>query len=343
MNSISRAVNAAGAGIAWLFVRLLLDPWRQIDREYADIAEAEAKARARRAASVQSPLDESHPETAASRTRKGKKKKRTVRKPEKPATSKAATSSKAGAATSGTRSTWYDWRVIVVLIVVAVSLSMQEYYGERGYFRKLFPYDPRHPSEYYELLGYAWWSGWRFLGYVVIPVLAIACMPGERLRDYYITLRGFFRHLPLYAILFALIFPAVVIASQTEAFYKTYPFYKWSNRSLFDLLVWEALYALQFLSLEFFFRGFMLRGLGPAMGSKAIFVMIVPYCMIHFGKPFPETIGAIFAGIILGTVAMRTRSIWGGVLIHLGVAFTMDFLALGHCPPAESGLPCKGH
>ncbi len=63
--------------------------------------------------------------------------------------------------------------------------------------------------------------------------------------------------------------------------------------------------------------------------------------MIHFyGKPFPETIGAIFAGIILGTLAMRTRSIWGGVLIHVGVAMTMDALALQHCPPAESGLPC---
>ena len=96
----------------------------------------------------------------------------------------------------------------------------------------------------------------------------------------------------------------------------------------------------QFFGLEFFFRGFILHGLRRALGANAIFVMIVPYCMIHFGKPMPETIGAIGAGLILGTLAMRTRSIWGGVLIHIGVAMTMDVLALRGCPPIGSGRWC---
>ena len=54
------------------------------------------------------------------------------------------------------------------------------------------------------------------------------------------------------------------------------------------------------------------------------------------------SVGAIIAGTILGTLAMRTRSIWGGVLIHCAVAFTMDGMALHHCPPAASHLPCEG-
>jgi hypothetical protein len=66
------------------------------------------------------------------------------------------------------------------------------------------------------------------------------------------------------------------------------------------------------------------------MGAYAIFVMIVPYCMIHFHKPVAEVAGAIFAGIILGTLAMATRSIWFGVLIHVSVAVTMDLLAIAH-------------
>ena len=103
---------------------------------------------------------------------------------------------------------------------------------------------------------------------------------------------------------------------------------------------WEVLYAAQFVSLEFFFRGFLLQGLRRALGSNAIFVMIVPYCMIHYGKPLPETLGAIGAGLILGTLAMRTRSIWGGVLIHIGVAMTMDVLALRGCPPIGSTRFC---
>jgi len=59
-------------------------------------------------------------------------------------------------------------------------------------------------------------------------------------------------------------------------------------------------------------------------------VMIVPYCMIHFHKPVAEVCGAVFAGIVLGTLAMATRSIWCGVLIHLSVAWSMDALATAH-------------
>jgi membrane protease YdiL (CAAX protease family) len=68
--------------------------------------------------------------------------------------------------------------------------------------------------------------------------------------------------------------------------------------------------------------------------------MIVPYCMIHFQKPMAETFGAIIAGLVLGTLAMRTRSIWGGVAIHAAVALTMDVLALAGCPPIGSGHFC---
>jgi membrane protease YdiL (CAAX protease family) len=38
--------------------------------------------------------------------------------------------------------------------------------------------------------------------------------------------------------------------------------------------------------------------------------------------------GAIVAGIVLGTLAMKTRSIWSGFLIHVSVAISMDVAAL---------------
>ena len=50
--------------------------------------------------------------------------------------------------------------------------------------------------------------------------------------------------------------------------------------------------------------------------------------MIHFAKPLPETLGSIVTAIALGTLALRTRSIYGGVVIHCAVAWSMDLFAL---------------
>ena len=170
-------------------------------------------------------------------------------------------------------------------------------------------------QQYWELYGFAWWSGWRLLGYVLIPMAVLAFLPGERIRDYHVSPAGFFKHLWIYVVLFICITPAVMLASTTQAFRHTYPFYRMANRSYTDLVCWELLYGLQFMSLEFFFRGFILQGLRRALGASG-------------------------AGLILGTLAMRTKSIWGGVMIHIGVATTMDVLAMRACPPMGSGKFC---
>jgi membrane protease YdiL (CAAX protease family) len=230
-------------------------------------------------------------------------------------------------------------RVLIVILATAGSLTIQEYIGGADRYEKWFPYDG---GEYWELMSFVWWTGWRVIGYVLIPGIAILCLPGERLRDYHIGGRHFFRHIWIYGVMFIAFSPVVIAASLNDSFRETYPFYRMANRSHFDLWAWEALYIVQFISLEFFFRGFLLQSLRRVMGANAIFVMVIPYCMIHYGKPMAETIGAIGAGLVLGTLAMRTRSIWGGVCIHVGVAISMDVLALRGCPPIGSDTACHG-
>jgi membrane protease YdiL (CAAX protease family) len=88
------------------------------------------------------------------------------------------------------------------------------------------------------------------------------------------------------------------------------------------------MYCAQFFALEIFFRGFWLSTLRSTLGSGAIFAMCVPYCMIHFGKPYLETAGALVAGTALGSLAMRTNSIYSGFLVHITVALAMDGLSL---------------
>jgi hypothetical protein len=41
----------------------------------------------------------------------------------------------------------------------------------------------------------------------------------------------------------------------------------------------------------------------------------------------PEAVSSIFGGYILGVIALQTRSIWGGILVHVGIAWMMEAIA----------------
>jgi membrane protease YdiL (CAAX protease family) len=134
----------------------------------------------------------------------------------------------------------------------------------------------------------------------------------------------------VYLLMYLVMLPVLVWASANDRFLRTYPFYRPAeNESLWPrLIAWEILYAIQFVALEFFFRGFLLHGTKRRFGVYAIFVTVLPYCMIHFGKPMTETLGAIVAGIFLGFMSLKTGSIGMGAALHIAIAWSMDALAL---------------
>jgi hypothetical protein len=232
-----------------------------------------------------------------------------------------------------------DPRVPWTLILVALVMVYEEYFGDRDFFQRLFARSYSSSPDF-DLWSFGWWSGSKVIGYILAPLIAMkAC--GVSLSNINLSGKGFIKHLRVYAILWLVVIPFVVLASRTKAFQATYPFYKLAARSWRDLVAWELMYAMAFVALELFYRGFILGMLRRSLGPYAIFVMIVPYCMIHFGKPAAESTGAIFAGIALGTLAMATRSIWGGVVIHISIAWSMDLLSLmqttGLPNPANAG------
>ena len=83
-----------------------------------------------------------------------------------------------------------------------------------------------------------------------------------------------------------------------------------------ELLLDTALYMFPW---EFLFRGYMLFGLERSIGKSAIFVQTIPFVLLHFGKPFLETLACIPGGFILGYVAYRTRSFLPCFIIHFGI------------------------
>jgi membrane protease YdiL (CAAX protease family) len=233
-----------------------------------------------------------------------------------------------------------DYRPAACLVLTAVLLTLQEYYGGRVFYDQLVrPFLSTLEvnygqawvklTKYDEFYGYCWWVFARVAGYVLIPFpIWKLLFPKDSLLDLGLRIRGFMSHLWIYGLCLGIVVPVMLIVASQPDFGTYYPFYKNSSRSWFDFMIWEAIYWMQFLALEMFFRGFMLGALRRTLGSAAIFVMAVPYCMIHYGKPYLEAHGAIVAGVVLGSLAMRTRSIYAGFLVHITVAVMMDFLAL---------------
>lgn len=78
---------------------------------------------------------------------------------------------------------------------------------------------------------------------------------------------------------------------------------------------------------EFLFRGYMLFGLEKSIGKHAIVVQTIPFVLLHFGKPFLETLACIPGGFIFGYVAYRTRSFLPCFVIHFGMYVMMYFFA----------------
>lgn len=237
-----------------------------------------------------------------------------------------------------------DHRPLIALCSGALMLTMMQYWGFANTFYELIAwFESDHPvawidawrrSPFWAIGPHLWWAGWRFVGFFLLPALVIR-LYGERIVDQGLRAEGFRSHLGTYAILYLIVLVPVIVVSFFDSFTTYYPFYSQSSRSWADLLLWESIYALQFFSLEFFFRGWWLKACRASMGSHAIFAMIVPYVMIHFGKPMAETCVAFIAGVALGTLAMLTRSIWGGFLIHVAVAISMDIAVLLQ----KTGLP----
>jgi multisubunit Na+/H+ antiporter MnhB subunit len=133
-----------------------------------------------------------------------------------------------------------------------------------------------------------------------------------------------------YLLMLLLMLPLVIIAAMQPDFQVLYPkFMKLSwfaegKGTALEKLLYELSYGSDFLSIEFFFRGFLVLAFVKWAGKDAILPMALFYCTIHFGKPLGECISSFFGGILLGVITYHTKTIWGGLMVHLGIAWMME-------------------
>ncbi len=187
------------------------------------------------------------------------------------------------------------------------------------------PLDPGSDIDYWNKVVY-----WPFLLVMMLAILwtTWTLTSGERPLYGFSTRNMKWRP---YAIMLLIMVPLIAIASTQADFQHHYP--KIQNiaaaTALAEIPTWKKLlfeisYGSDFVSIELFFRGFLVIAFVRWAGRDAILPMACFYCTIHFGKPMAECISSYFGGMLLGILVYNTRSILGGLMVHLGIAWMME-------------------
>lgn len=237
-----------------------------------------------------------------------------------------------------------DLRVVWILTVSSVLLVVFRKFGGSSYFEASLRPEALKGHPYLSVYGDYYWFLACFVLLGALP-LVLSLPKGVRPEQMGLGLGDWRFGLKCTLALVLVMVPVVVIASRFSTFWRYYPLNhtlalqaaRWvADVGVADLpdgfmrhfLAFELLYAVYFIGWEFFFRGYMTFGLHARMGVHGVFVANIPFALLHVGKPFPEALGSIVAGIALGLFALRARSFWYCFLVHAAIAWTMDLAAI---------------
>lgn len=211
-----------------------------------------------------------------------------------------------------------DRRVAVILITAACSMLVGRFGGRL------------RPPDMQPLQRMISWAGIQVVAYLILPTI-VCLIFGIKLSEVGWSTKGLKAHWRPYAGLLILALPAVVTVSFSAEFQARYPLLRVSEGEQIDLaamMIWWGFYAAQFVAVESFFRGFLVLGLAPVFGSNSVLIAMLPYLAIHFSKPPLEAVASIVGALVMGILALRSKSIWLGVIVHIVVAATMDVSSL---------------
>ncbi len=171
---------------------------------------------------------------------------------------------------------------------------------------------------------------WPLLLLILAPLLIIVWRIFHRDEPFYgLTLKGI--NWKPYWLMLLIMIPLIVLAATQPDFQAVYPKMRSVEGLMNDArlqwwhkLLFELSYGTDFITIEFFFRGFLVLAFVKWAGKDVVLPMACFYCSIHFGKPVGECISSYFGGLLLGIVVYNTRSVFGGLMVHLGIAWMME-------------------
>ena len=163
----------------------------------------------------------------------------------------------------------------------------------------------------------------RFLFFAVIPLLVVLAVFRDRPSRYGLKLGEWRLGAALAVAGCAVMTPLVLwFAGQPDARF----YYAPSATGLPDLLLTNAL---DLVSAEFLFRGFLMFTLIRAIGPVGVLVATLPFVFSHLTKPELELISTLAGGMLYGWLAWRTGSILWGALAHVYIVTLLIVAAAG--------------
>ncbi|MEO6696034.1 MAG: CPBP family intramembrane glutamic endopeptidase [Ignavibacteria bacterium] len=163
----------------------------------------------------------------------------------------------------------------------------------------------------------------------ILPLLIIKLIFREKFTDYGFTLGDKkFGFLTFGVFLFIMLI-VVWVASGSQVFVNTYPQGGAKVRESFSVFIlYELCILIYMLGWEFFWRGYALFGLKEKFGYYSVFIQMIPFFILHKGKPEIELFSSIFAGLILGIQALRSRSFIYSWILHWCVMVSIDGISI---------------
>ncbi len=105
-------------------------------------------------------------------------------------------------------------------------------------------------------------------------------------------------------------------------------FYGAGPRSARDAFLLFLNYFVLLWGWEFITRGFLLLGLKRYVGVYAVYIQLIPFVILHLGKPPFELYGSILFGLLFGYYTYLVNSFVYCVIVHAWFALVID-LSIG--------------
>lgn len=214
-----------------------------------------------------------------------------------------------------------DFKVTYIFMSVAVITFLSLSFSSPNFYYEHFSRDRFYSRIYWFLAD----GGIMF----ILPLLSIKFIFREKLSDYGFTLGDKKFGLITSGIFLLVMIIVVWIVSGSQTFAITYPQGGVKVReNLMIFILYEICILIYMLGWEFFWRGYMLFGLKSRFGYYAVFIQMIPFFILHKGKPEIELFASIFAGLILGVQAIRSRSFIYCWILHWLVMLSIDGISV---------------